>query len=159
MLSIKSVSSSGEGGRALPCPIFKIEKSALILKKRFSVSVYLQVIVSFYYYLKKIPKLFSVCAFFCMSSMKTFIKVPLFEETSRFSKYTWLRACGFNKNQILSMDQALCENGKFQHLTKIGNIYITVRIKTSRLRLKFIQELKQLFIKPLRAIDKFYGGC
>ena len=57
------------------------------------------------------------------------------------------------------MDQALCENGKFQHLTKIGNIYITVRIKTSRLRLKFIQELKQLFIKPLRAIDKFYGGC
>ena len=41
MLSIKSVSSSGEGGRALPCTILKIEKSALILKKRFSVSVYL----------------------------------------------------------------------------------------------------------------------
>ena len=90
--NLQSCSYGGEGG-GLPCPIMKIEKSALISEKKypdFGKSALFVCICglnshskySFRVILEKITKIFQCVALLLCVIHETFIEVLLFQETS-----------------------------------------------------------------------------
>ena len=90
--TISVVQLVGESGKGLPCSILKIEKSALILGKKYpDLKCYYENFVE--HLAKENPKNFPREAVLPRVVAEMFIEALLFQETCPALKNSWLRPC------------------------------------------------------------------
>ena len=109
----------------LPCPFLKIEKRCPDLTKKcpdtgkmcpVCVHLWVKILIEnviWRAFWRKKTKIFPCRAFLLCVTHKTFIEVPLFQETSAAPKNSWLRVCNLYLLSIFSsiytyLDMSIC---------------------------------------------------